>query len=95
MAYFSGAYTVFSVVYAVTASGLTGASAKLVSAYDAGGRRGDIRTLQSVSFWLYGGIGLCGGLVTLLGARQFAIGIDALRQRPQLPSLLLPYCSVV
>lgn len=72
MAYFSGAYTIFTAVYAVTVSGLTGASAKLFSAYDALRRTKDIRRLQRLTLWLYGGIGAVGTGVMLLGARAFA-----------------------
>lgn len=97
MAYFSGAYTVFTAVYAVTVSGLTGASAKLFSAYDALRRRKDIRRLQKLTLWLYGGIGAVGTAVMLLGAKAFAswIGCELSAPATRAASAAVFFCCLM
>ncbi len=92
MAYFTGAYTVFTAIYAVTVSGLTGASAKVISAYRAAGLMGNIRRLKTLSLLLYGGIGLCGTVTMLLGADRFSETIGC---KPAAPAIMTSSFAVL
>ncbi len=82
MAYFTGAYTVFTAIYALTVSGLTGASAKLTASYRALGEGDALHSLKKLSLYLYGGIGMCGTLLMLLGANYFAKRIGCVLSAP-------------
>ncbi len=97
MAYFTGAYTVFTAIYALTVSGLTGACSKLTSGYLAVGAYADIRKLKKLSLLLYGGIGLCGTLCMLLGASCFARLIGCTLSAPAImtAALAVLFCCLM
>ncbi|MGN1101549.1 MAG: oligosaccharide flippase family protein, partial [Huintestinicola sp.] len=68
MGYFSAAYGIFMPVYAVSVTGLPAAAARSVSAAAAKGRAEDANDIKRTALFLFGGVGLMGTLIIVLGA---------------------------
>ena len=85
MGYFSGAYTVFTAVYAVTVSGLSSAIAKLTAEYVGVNASEEALRLRRICFPVYTAIGLLGTALMLSGANTFAKQVQNPLSAPRYP----------
>lgn len=68
MGYFSAAYGIFMPVYAISVTGLPVAAARAVSAAAARGQADGTEAVKRTALSLFGGVGLMGTLIIILGA---------------------------
>lgn len=73
MGYFSTAYGIFMPVYAISVTGLPAAAARSVSAAATSGKRERAEAVRQTALTLFGGIGLAGAAVLMLGAYPFCL----------------------
>lgn len=73
MGYFSGAYSVFMVVYALSVTGLPTAVAKLVAENSALGRYTNIHKIKSAALFFFGVTGLAFTVILILVAYPFCM----------------------
>ncbi|MCM1524878.1 MAG: polysaccharide biosynthesis C-terminal domain-containing protein [Ruminococcus sp.] len=73
MGYFSTAYSIFMPVYAVSVTGLPAAAARSVSAAVASGRADKAEAVKKTALMIFGGIGLAGAGIIMLGAYPFCL----------------------
>lgn len=93
MGYFSCAYGIFLPVYAVTATGLPAAAAR-VTAADAAVRGGaSLKRIRFIAMLMFGGAGIAGMFVIILGALPFCRNV--IDNMPALPAVLLTAPAVL
>ena len=84
MGYFSASYTLFTAVYGLTVTGLTGAASQCTASLMAQGRYGDCKKLLSGSIKWYSLAGLAGCLLLLGLAPVFCTLIHSPKSQPGL-----------
>ena len=84
MGYFSASYTLFTAVYGLTVTGLTGAASQCTASLMAQGRYGDCKKLLSGSIKWYSLAGLAGCLLLLSLAPVFCTLIHSPKSQPGL-----------
>ncbi len=84
MGYFSASYTLFTAVYGLTVTGLTGAASQCTASFMAQGRYGDCKKLLSGSLKWYSLAGLAGCLLLLGLSPVFCTLIHSPKSQPGL-----------
>jgi len=77
MGFFGSAYTIYTVVYALTVAGLSTAVARMVAEQAAKGRYRDVKRIFRLSAAVFALLGTAGFLLIACSARSFAVLIDS------------------
>lgn len=95
--YFATAYNIYTPIYSIALAGLPTAVSKMVAEKAAEGRYNDIKSLFSVSKWLFTIMGIIGTLVIVLCAYPYSLSVGSINALPAVltvaPSLL--FCCIM
>ncbi len=95
--YFATAYNIYTPIYSIALAGLPTAVSKMVAEKAAEGRYNDIKSLFSVSKWIFTIMGIIGTLVIVLCAYPYSLSVGSINALPAVltvaPSLL--FCCIM